>query len=75
MKAERAQDIASRERARTQNPAGAADEDRQQAAEPKQADEQPEKALNASEIRAREAAIDAAVEMTFPASDPPSWSP
>ena len=25
--------------------------------------------------RAREAAIDAALEMTFPASDPPAWSP
>ena len=25
-------------------------------------------------IRSREAAIDAALEMTFPASDPPAWS-
>ena len=28
----------------------------------------------AAAIRAREAAIDAALEMTFPASDPPAWT-
>ena len=71
MKAERAQDKASRKRDRTPPPAEADDQDRDR----QQAGERSEKALNAREIRAREAAIDAAVEMTFPASDPPSWSP
>lgn len=28
----------------------------------------------ASATRAREAAIDASLDMTFPASDPPAWS-
>lgn len=71
MKAERAQDTASRKGDRTPPPAESDGRDQNR----QQADERPEDTLDASEIRAREAAIDAAVEMTFPASDPPSWSP
>jgi hypothetical protein len=40
-------------------------------------DEESRSVLDYSEntIRAREAAIDAALEMTFPASDSPPWNP
>lgn len=67
MKAKQTQDEADRKGAQAE-PSG-------QAPDQQKDDEKPDSVWDADEVPTREAAIDAAVEMTFPASDPPSWSP
>lgn len=72
MKAKQTQDEADRKGAQA-DPSGQSPD--HQSPDQRKDDEKPDSVWDADEVPTREAAIDAAVEMTFPASDPPSWSP